>query len=167
MYRSAASFSLIIFTALVFLSGCADDTASSDPAVTTTASEHNHSAGDELVWPLMETIADTDYEIWLGHHGNHFHSGDKIEPAISITKDGQSVDNAQVFSGLVNADNAESVPVEVPTTYEPATSEEIAHYAQGELVIPADAKDITIRYRITFPDLPDDITRDVTVDIGH
>ncbi len=167
MYRSAASFSLIIFTALVFLSGCADDTASNVPTATTTAGEHAHAAGDELVWPLKETIVDTGYEIWLGHHGNHFHGGEKIEPAIAITKDGQSVDNAQVFNVLVDADNAESAPNEVQTIYEAATDEEIAHYAQGELAIPAGAKKITIRYRLTLPDLPDEITRDVTVNIGH
>ena len=172
MNRSAVSFSLIIITAMVFLSGCAkkDDTAPNDPTATTTGGEHAHAAGDELVWPLKETIA--DYDIWFGHHGNHFHGGEKIEPAIAITKDGQSVDSAQVFNGLVNADNAESVGEdsttgEVPTTYEPATDAEIAHYAQGELAIPADAKQITIRYRLKIPDQEDEITRDVTVKVGH
>ena len=111
--------------------------------------------------------ADTGYEIWLGYHGNHFHGGDKIEPAIAITKDGQSVDSAQVFTSLVNADDAESAPGEVSTVYEPATDAEIAHYAEGELSIPADAKEVTIRYRLTIPVLPDEITREIPVTVGH
>ena len=183
MSHRAASFSLIVFTAMVFLSGCAkEDETASNPATTTTAGAHAHAAGDKLVWPLKETIA--DHEIWFGHHGNHFHGGEKIEPAISITKGGQSVDNAQVFSGLVNTDNAEtagevstssevsttgeaSTTGEVPTTYEPATNAEIAHYAQAELAIPADAKQITIRYRVKLPYQPDEFTREVTVKVGH
>jgi hypothetical protein len=171
MSHRAASFSLIVFTAMVFLSGCAkEDETASNPATTTTAGAHAHAAGDKLVWPLKETIA--DHEIWFGHHGNHFHGGEKIEPAISITKGGQSVDNAQVFNGLVNADNAESAGEvsttgEVPTTYEPATNAEIAHYAQAELAIPADAKQITIRYRLKLQDQPDEFTREVTVKVGH
>lgn len=167
MNRLAVCFWSIIVAAL--LVGCAaeNDSPPDDPTATPAASGHAHTAGDKLVWPLKETIADTGYEIWFGHHGDHFHGGEQIEPAIAVTKDGQPVDNAQVFNGLVNADNAESVSGEVAANYEPATAAEIAHYAQGQLAIPKGVKTITIRYRVSVPDIADEINRDVTVSIGH
>ena len=167
MNRLVAYFWLI--TATILLVGCAseNDPPPVDPTATTTAGGHAHAAGDQLVWPLKETIADTGYEIWFGHHGDHFHGGEQIEPAIAITNDGQPVDNAQVFNGLVNVDNADSVSGEVAAKYEPATATEIAHYAQGHLAIPQGVKKITIRYRVSVPDVSDEITRDVEVSVGH
>ena len=167
MNRLAAYAWLTISPTL--LVGCAaeNDAPVNEPAMPTAT--HAHTAGDNLVWPLKEAIADTSYEIWFGHHGDHFHGGDMIEPAIAITKDGQPVDSAEVSSGLVDADNADSISGEVAATFEPATDDEIAHYAQGKLTIPNNVKKITIRYRVSLADGPDDITitRDVKVSVGH
>ena len=126
--------------------GCeSSDTATGDKSNSQNASTaaHSHGEDDALYWPIK--IWNSDCEFRLGHHGNHFHGGDKIEPAISITRDGVAVADAKVFNCLVDPDEPETIVAEeVSTVYEPETDDEIAHYAQGELLIPNDSTKCTI-----------------------
>jgi len=129
---------------------------------------HEHGPNDELVWESKEKL-DGGIDFWLGHHGDHFHAGDKIELSVAITKDGKALADAKVFNQLVDpGDLGKTITEEVATVYEPETEEEIAHYAQGELVIPADAegKGCVIRFRIEIPEA-ESLTRDMEVKVGH
>lgn len=122
---------------------------------------HTHGDDDALVWE-GEPKEHAGLVIKLGHHGKHLHAGEKVEPAVSITLDGEPVANAKVFNALVSADGATVLADEVPTVYEPPTDEEPAHYAQGGLMIPANAKSLSIRFRIV-PAEGEEATFDVPI----
>ena len=47
---------------------------------------------------------------------------------------------------------ADVITVEQSTVYEPTTAEEPAHYAQASVKMPADATELTLRYRIELPE---------------
>lgn len=111
---------------------------------------HSHAGDDALVW--REELNEQGYQISLGHHGQVLRAGHELEPAVQITRDGKPVDNAQVFNALLAADGSTVLADEVATVYEPPTSDEPAHYAQGALKIPADTRQIAIRYRIVLPE---------------
>ncbi len=146
-----------------------------DPAASPTASDsptdesksHTHGDADLLVWESKEKIEGTELEIWFGHHGNHFHLGDEIEPAVAIMLAGKAYADAMVFNAMVDpADQDKLVGQEMATVYESETADEIAHYAQGELVIPYQGTEFVIRYRVVLPDLDREITRDVKVQVS-
>lgn len=111
---------------------------------------HQHEGDDALVWGRSD-IKQADYAISLGHHGKVLHAGESVEPAVSITRDGKPVSEVQVYNSLWSEDGKNLLAKEIPTIYEPTTEEEPAHYAQGDLNIPSDAKNIVIRYRIVLP----------------
>ena len=153
---------------LIMIAGCQGpaDTAENG---TSAEADHWHEPGDELVWESKEKLGDLGIDLWLGHHGDHFHAGDKIEPSVAIMKDGKPLADAKVFNQLVDPDDPEkTITEEVATVYEPETEEEIAHYAQGDLKIPADAesKGCVIRFRIEIPEA-ESLTRDIEVKVGH
>ncbi len=52
---------------------------------------------------------------------------------------------------------------EVRTTYEPPTVEEPAHYAQGNLNIPSDVKNVVIRFRVVLPGDAGEVSYDLHV----
>lgn len=110
------------------------------------AGGHSHGGDDALVWE-GEPKEHAGLVIKLGHHGKHLHAGEEVEPAVSITRDGEPVNDAKVFNALLSADGNE-LAKEVATVYEPATEEEAAHYAQGGLMIPAGSSEVIIRFRI-------------------
>ncbi len=167
MKYSKQLFALILLALLSSAAGCIDGEELQSPKTHKDEATHSHGPGDELVWEVKEKIADTDFEIWLGHHGSHFHGGDTIEPSVAIMKNGQAFADAKVFNQLVNPDDIETALTdEVETVYEPGTDEEIAHYAQGDLQIPAEATQSVIRFRIQIPEL-DEFSRDASVKIGH
>ncbi|MBD3675747.1 MAG: hypothetical protein HUJ26_19740 [Planctomycetaceae bacterium] len=122
---------------------------------------HSHGDGDALVWE-GEPKMHAGLVIKLGHHGKHLHAGEEVEPAVSITRDGEAVSDAKVFNALVSEDGKTVLAEEVPTVYEPETPEEPAHYAQGGLMIPADAETVAIRFRIIAPDA-EEVTYDVPI----
>lgn len=124
---------------------------------------HSHSGDDALVWEGSPK-EHAGMTIKLGHHGAHLHAGEEVEPAVSITKDGKPVDNVEVFNALVTKDGSEVLAKEVATVYEPETSEEPAHYAQGGLKIPADAKEVALRFRIV-PAEGEPVTYDVPISL--
>lgn len=125
---------------------------------------HAHTGDDALVWEQKD-IQHAGYTIMLGHHGEHLHAGEGVEPAVSIMQNGEAVADAQVFNALVAADAATVVAEEVATVYEPETVEEPAHYAQGELMIPADVDNILIRFRIVLPGDGGEVSYDVPVQV--
>ena len=100
--------------------------------------------------------------IKLGHHGKQLHAGEEVEPAVSITRNGEAVSDARVFNALFSADGQTQLSEEVATVYEPTTAEEPAHYAQGALVIPRYVTSVVIRFRVV-PSGADAVTFDVPV----
>lgn len=116
--------------------------------------EHSHDEGDELFWHRAE-LEHEGYVISLGQHGAHVHTGHASEPAVMITKDGQPVADAQVFITLLDEAGGTVLTEEAATIYEPATAAEPAHYAQAEVKVPKDAKNVTLRYRLVLPGASD------------
>ncbi len=96
---------------------------------------HSHGEDDALIW-RGESIEEAGLVIRLGHHGTHLHAGEEVEPAVSITRDGEAVSDAKVFNALYSADGTTELAKEVATVYEPTTADEPAHYAQGAQSIP-------------------------------
>ena len=92
-------------------------------------------------------------------------AGGDVEPAVQVTRDGQPVADAQVFNALLEDDGETVLAEEVATVYEPPTSDEPAHYAQGSLKIPSGTRQATIRYRIVLPEGKGERTFDVPVDV--
>lgn len=123
---------------------------------------HAHGEDDALVWE-GEPKEHAGLVIKLGHHGKHLHAGEEVEPAVSITREGEAVADAKVFNALVSADGKE-LAKEIPTVYEPTTEEEPAHYAQGGLAIPKGVTSVVIRFRIV-PAGSDAVTFDVPVTV--
>jgi len=111
---------------------------------------HAHGEDDALVWEGTP-VEHAGTKIQLGHHGRHLHAGKEVEPAVSITRDGKPVSDAKVFNALLSADGETVLAEEVATVYEPTTEEESAHYAQGALMIPKDARKVVIRFRVVLP----------------
>ncbi len=124
---------------------------------------HSHAGDDALVW-RREDVQEGDYAIALGHHGKELHGGAAVEPAATVTKGGEAVPDAKVFNALVAADGEKVLAAEKPTVYEPATADEPAHYAQGPLTVPQDAKKVVLRYRVVLPGAGEK-TYDVPVDV--
>ena len=161
---------LLLVTALV--GGCGvrhspeDKNTAEQPTGEQPASGHGHSheGGDALVW-VEEDFEHEGFLLSLGHHGKHLHAATFVEPAVSITRDGAAVADAEVFNSLLAADGEEVIRPEVATIYEPETKEEPAHYAQGKLHLPKGSKQFIIRFRIKLPGTADDFTRDITIDI--
>ena len=125
---------------------------------------HVHGEDDALVW-VEEKIEHKGFVIALGHHAKHLHAATRAEPAVMITKDGKDVADANVFNSLVSADGARVIRAEVGTTYEPKTSEEPAHYAQGKLHLPKGSDKFIIRFRVELPGDGGEFKRDITVDV--
>jgi hypothetical protein len=127
------------------------------------AAGHSHSDadGDILVW--HKEVSEQGYTIALGHHGVMLLAGSKVEPAVQITREGQPVADAKVFNGLLDADGNTVLAEEAATVYEPATTEEPSHYAQGALKIPPGTRDVTLRFRIVLPEGKGEHTYDVPV----
>ncbi len=123
---------------------------------------HSHGPDDALVWRRSD-IQHARYAISLGHHSKLLYPGKPVEPAISITQNGTPVSNAQVHNSLWSGDGKTLLAKEVRTTYEPPTVEEPAHYAQGNLNIPSDAKDVVIRFRVVLPGDAGEISYDLHV----
>lgn len=124
--------------------------------------DHSHGKDDALVWE-GDPKQHAGLVIKLGHHGKHLLAGEEIEPAVSITRGGEPVRNAQVFNALFDIDGIELAP-EVATVFEPATAEEPAHYAQGALTIPAGVSEVVVRFRIV-PAGADEVQYDVPIKV--
>jgi len=142
------------FVVLLSLVGCQEETGTvpppEDATPKTEVETHTHDESDVLVWKQID-IQDGDYVLSLGHHGEHFHSGDDIEPAVRITKDDADVADAIVHNCLVAEDGETVIAEEKATVFEPKTDDEPAHYAQGALTIPKDTEEFLVRFRIRLP----------------
>jgi hypothetical protein len=118
--------------------------------------DHGHDDDDDesahlLVWQEKD-IELSGHNIQLGHRGLVAHAGEDLEPAVIVERDGDPVDGASAFASLVATD-ADTVLVEEKSlVLEPASEDEPAHFAGVHLPIPADAKQVVIRYRIELPD---------------
>ncbi len=160
----------LLFVGLALASGCNKPPQSAngsggDGAAANTDGDgnrgHTHEGDDALVWRR----ADLEYEgyvISLGHHGKQLFAGHEAEPAVMITKNGEPVADAKVFVTLLDAAGEDVITEEQATVYEPATAEEPAHYAQASVKMPAEATELTLRYRIELSEASE-FSRDVIV----
>lgn len=123
---------------------------------------HTHTGDDALVWGQSDILHE-GFTLQLGHHSRTLHAGASVEPAVGITRDGQPVADAKVFNSLLAAEGGAVLATEVPTVYEPPTAEEPAHYAQGELSIPAGTTSGVIHFRIALPGIADEAQFDLPV----
>jgi len=161
---------LVLVTA--FVSGCGRSGQPVDAETPVAAEEpesghaHSHEGDDALVW-VEENIEHDGFLLALGHHAKHLHAGSFVEPAVSITRDGAAVADAGVFNSLVSADGMKVIRREVATVYEPETSDEPAHYAQGKLHLPRGSSQFIIRFRIALPGAEDELTRDITIEVDE
>ena len=122
--------------------------------------DHGHSHGhgghdDEIDETLVWHLSDIELggcTIQLGQHGLVVRAGAELEPAVTITRDGDAVEGAQVYATLVADDEQTILTEETLAVFEAASEEEPAHYAQNNLRVPADAEKVIIRYRIELPD---------------
>lgn len=114
---------------------------------------------DALVW--NKEIDEQGYKIALGYHGSSLLAGSNVEPAVQITREGTPVADAKVFNALLDADGKTVLAEEVATVYEPPTTDEPSHYAQGALKIPSGTRQATLRYRIVLPEGKGEHTYDV------
>ncbi|MDG1896162.1 MAG: hypothetical protein P8J37_14765 [Fuerstiella sp.] len=165
-------FQSAFIVAILVAIGCQDGqtpVADTPPAPQNSAAAdtgHTHGDADKLVW-VQSDIEDGEFLISLGHHGEHFHGGDEIEPAVSISKDGEDVSNAVVHNSIVNEDGEAVLCEEQATVFEPKTDEEPAHYAQGGLTIPKETPKFLIRLRIQLPGVDAESTHDITLNVSH
>ncbi len=125
---------------------------------------HHHEGDDALVWGQTD-IKQGEYLISLGHHGKILHANELVEPAVSITRNGTPVSDAQVYNSLWSEDGKAMLAKELPTIYEPPTTGEPAHYAQGKLAIPQDVKRVVIRFRIALPGYTAEVSHDLAVTV--
>ncbi len=159
---------ILLSTVVGLFAGCGNGTAArrepERPASDRASKSHGHShEGDDVLFWQQEGIEYEGYAIKLGHHGIHVHAGHELEPAVSLERNDEPVDGAKVYVRLLDAQGQGDVTNEVSTVYEPPTAEEPAHYAQGKLMVPKDAKKVMIRYRIVLPDNANEFTQDVPV----
>lgn len=120
-----------------------------------------NAAHDALTW--SKELKEQGYDISLGYHGTSLLAGGKVEPAVKITRDGNPVADAKVFNALLEANGKTVLAEEVATVYEPPTSDEPPHYAQGSLKIPPGTREAVMRYRIILPEGKGEHTYDVPV----
>ena len=168
---------LILVFAAVLLPGCQTEPEDNDSESNTESKKdnneenkkmedghgHSHADGhDKLVWG-KDGVEVNGYMVSLGHHGDHFHFGDKIAPAVIITKDGKDVEDAEIFNSLVAKEDQAVLVEEVKMVFEPKTDDEPAHYAQGEMTIPKGKGDVMIRFRIKLPGAEADSVHDIDV----
>jgi len=171
MLRSHICFLPLLLLPLV-LAGCGapdsankplpDNQQGKTPAGAGKAQPHVHAHDDALFWQ-REGIEHDGALVSLGHHGAHIHAGEELEPAVSVTRDGQPVADARVSFSLVDQQGGE-VAGPAAATYEPPTDEEPAHYAMAKLLVPGDAARITIRYGVELSG-GEPLVRDVTVPV--
>lgn len=131
--------------------------------------QHHHHGDDEddefdhvLVW-RQKDIELAGHIIQLGHHGMVIHAGEAVEPAVTISHSGNPVGEAKVFATLVDDDGETVLVEEQAMKFKSATEDEAAHYAGGELDVPAETGQVVIRYRIQLPEGAGEADYDVRV----
>jgi hypothetical protein len=140
-----------IVAALCWISGCQKTPPAGAGGATTEDDKHAHShegESDELFWH-RDKLEHEGHQISLGQHGIHLHAGEEGELAVIVTKDGQSVADAKVFVTVLDKDGNTELVAEQAAEYETVEGEP-PHYASKLAKVP-DAKELTVRYRITLP----------------
>ncbi|MEZ6043921.1 MAG: hypothetical protein R3C20_25805 [Planctomycetaceae bacterium] len=159
----------LVLSVAVLAAGCADSDRQQTPVggvpaeMSDGAHGHSHAEGDERVW-VKQDVEVNGYLVQLGHHGDHFHIGDSIEPAAAISKDGVDVSDAVLFNSVVACADEKVLVEQVPMVFEPRSDAEPAHYAQGSLVIPETDQALCIRFHITFPGADDAVDFKIELD---
>lgn len=120
-------------------------------------------AGDALVW--NKEVDEQGFKVALGHHGATLLAGSDVEPAVQITREEKPIADAKVFNALLAPDGKTVLAEEVATVYEPPTTDEPSHYAQGTLKIPPGTREAIIRYRVVLPEGKGERTYDVISEV--
>jgi hypothetical protein len=117
---------------------------------------------ERIVW-IEQGIVHDGMTIALGYRGEEMQGGSSLEPVASILRGGEPVADAMVFNSLVSADGKGTFGGEAATVYEPADSSHPARYAQGMLLVPEGVGECIVRFRVVFPGMEDEWTRDMTL----
>lgn len=160
--HSPATVTVLLLLVTTFVHGCHESNQPQDQG----GHAHSHEGDDALVW-VEKNIEYERFLLALGHHGKHLHAASFVEPAVSITRDGEAVADAKVFNSLISADGTEVIRQEVATVYEPESAEEPAHYAQGKLHLPKGAQQFLIRFRIVLPGAENELRRDIPIEVDE
>ena len=158
---------LLSFFSLTMLIGCqGDDSGKKDKEKEATEKNEGHKHGDDdaLYWPKRD-VKHEGFVISLGHHGNHFHGGDKLEPAVAISQGDVDVSAASMTCQLMDGETAIGDPVAM--VFEPKTEEEPAHYAQGELEFPKEEKTYQVHFVVNLPGVEAPYKDSIDVLCGH
>jgi hypothetical protein len=80
---------------------------------------------------------------------------------------GHFIIDSYVYNSLWSEDGKTLLAEDVRTIYEPPTAEEPAHYAQGELNIPSDAKNVVIRFRVMLSGNVGEVSYNLPIPTEH
>ncbi len=136
---------LVLFVGLAVAGGC------------------NKPDDNALIWQRAD-LEHEGYVISLGHHGEQLYADHKAEPAVMITRDGEPVADAMVFVTLLDSAGEKVLTQEQATVYKLPTDAEPAYYSPTSVMLPADATEVTLRYRITFPEAGE-FSQDVVIPV--
>ena len=124
---------------------------------------HQHGYADALHWPKKD-VEHSEFSVSFGHHGNHWHGGEQIEPAVAIARQGKDIGDAKVVCQLLDGDVAIGLAEDM--VFEPKTDEEPAHYAGAKLTFPENEKNYLVRFEILL-DGSEKISETIEVRCGH
>ena len=161
--KTVAMFILLGVMTVSLQTGCQPETVP-DTVTETIDAGHHHGDADALHWP-KENIKHNDFMISLGHHGNHWHGTENIEPAVAVSKAGEDIGDLKVSCKLMDGDK-EVLPY-TAMIFEPKTEEEPAHYAGATLTFPKEEKEYQVQFEIQFEGSDEAFTRTISVNCGH
>ena len=132
-------------------------------------SGHSHEHGTDAIWMERENLELGDTKVSLGFHGDEPHADEPLAAVARITQADDSnthVEDAMVYASIVDGDG-NVIADEVELAFHEGHDGEEAHYdTADELMVPADAQRVTIRYRVALADGTSE-TYDVIVSVHH
>lgn len=166
MRRRFIFFILLPTILLSLQAGCGSTTQTDNLAeeVAALRDAHVHGDADALHWPKKD-VEHSGFEISLGHHGNHWHGGEQIEPAVAIVKGGEDIGDAKMTCQLFDGENAIESPVDM--IFEPKTEAEPAHFAGAQLTFPTEEKKYLVKFEINLPGEEGSFSDTIEVTCGH
>lgn len=164
MQRTCFSILTLLFIfSITFFSGCQKGSKDNKNLGKASKLESDHSHDNDVLTWVEESPGDV-YHISVGYHGNHFHVGDTLEPAVMVVaKDGSDVSNLRIRCKFT--DRGKMIGEEGTLVFEPKTETEPAHYAQHKFTFPDEEKMYTLKFAIELPGST--LLIPATVECGH
>ena len=157
------ALALLSISSLALMTGCQGD-KDTDEKSAKKDSDHKHPSDEKLFWPKKD-IEYEGYVISLGHHGNHFHKGDELEPAVMVSNEDTEISDASITCQLMDGEKAIDEPAKM--TFEPKTEDKPAHYCEGNLKFPEEEKTYQIHFVVELPNVEDPYEASIDVKCGH